>query len=78
MPTVLKWDGYRAFFYSNEGREPPHVHVRSGGCEAKFWLNDLETAVNYGFSAQEIKRIKEQLMVSQLQLLDAWREYFGD
>ncbi|WP_291603203.1 DUF4160 domain-containing protein [Bradyrhizobium sp.] len=29
MPTVLRWRSYRAFFYSNEGNEPPHVHVRS-------------------------------------------------
>ena len=28
MPTVLRWEGYRAFFYSNEGSEPPHLHVR--------------------------------------------------
>ena len=38
MPTVLRWGPYRAFFYSNERGEPPHVHVRSGDFEAKFWL----------------------------------------
>jgi hypothetical protein len=38
MPTVLRWGPYRAFFYSNEGGEPPHIHVRSGNYEAKFWL----------------------------------------
>ncbi|MGZ5876149.1 MAG: DUF4160 domain-containing protein [Bradyrhizobium sp.] len=38
MPTVLRWGPYRAFFYSNEGGEPPHIHVRSGDAEAKFWL----------------------------------------
>ena len=42
MPTVLRWGPYRAFFYSNEGSEPPHVHVRSGDKEAKFWLHDPE------------------------------------
>jgi uncharacterized protein DUF4160 len=36
MPTFLCWGPYRAFFYSNEGGEPPHVHVRSGDREAKF------------------------------------------
>lgn len=30
MPTVLRVDGYRFFFYSNEGNEPPHIHVESG------------------------------------------------
>jgi hypothetical protein len=41
MPTVLRWGPYRAFFYSNESGEPPHVHVRAGNFEAKFWLHDL-------------------------------------
>ena len=36
MPTILRWGPYRAFFYSNEGGEPPHVHVRAGDLEAKF------------------------------------------
>jgi hypothetical protein len=40
MPTVLRWGGYRAFFYSNEGGEPAHVHVRTGNKEAKIWLRD--------------------------------------
>ena len=54
MPTVLRWGPYRAFFYSNEGREPAHVHVRTGEFEAKFWLHDLTAAVNAGFPAHEI------------------------
>jgi Domain of unknown function (DUF4160) len=54
MPTVLRWGPYRAFFYSNERGEPPHIHVRSGDFEAKFWLHDLSVAVNAGFPAHEI------------------------
>ena len=54
MPTVLRWGPYRAFFYSNEGSEPAHVHVRAGGREAKFWLHDLTVAINVGFPAHEI------------------------
>jgi hypothetical protein len=37
MPVVLRRDGLRYLFFSNEGepREPPHVHVRGGGKDAK-------------------------------------------
>ena len=56
MPTVLRWGPYRAFFYSNERGEPPHIHVRAGDFEAKFWLHDLSVAVNAGFPAHEIGR----------------------
>ena len=40
MPTVFRQDGFRFFFYSNEGdpREPVHVHAMRGGSEAKFRL----------------------------------------
>ncbi len=54
MPTVLRWGPYRAFFYSSEGGEPPHIHVRSGDAEAKFWLHDLSMAVNAGFPAAQL------------------------
>ncbi|HEV2186164.1 MAG TPA: DUF4160 domain-containing protein [Stellaceae bacterium] len=40
MPTVFRDGNLRFFFYSDEGapREPPHIHVRGGGCEVKLWL----------------------------------------
>ena len=38
MPTVLNAGGYRFFFYSLEGSEPPHIHVEYGRSTAKFWL----------------------------------------
>lgn len=43
MPTVFRHDGYRFFFYSNEGdpREPIHVHVMKGDGEAKFWVSPV-------------------------------------
>jgi len=38
MPVVLRYQGYKFFFYSNEGNplEPAHIHVRLAGKEAKF------------------------------------------
>lgn len=41
MPTVLKIGGYRFFFYSNEGNEPPHIHVEKSDSLAKFWLDPV-------------------------------------
>ncbi len=78
MPTVPRWEGHRAFFYSNEGHEPPHIHVESNGREAKFWLGDLEVALNFGFSELEVRRIRKTLEMYRLQLLDAWKEHFGE
>ena len=40
MPELLRYRGFKFFFYAREGvpLEPPHVHVAKGGSEAKFWL----------------------------------------
>ena len=39
MPTILLLDGWRFFFYADEGNEPMHVHVRKAEKECKFWLH---------------------------------------
>jgi hypothetical protein len=44
MPTLLRIEGFRFFFYSNEQDEPPHVHVEKGDGEAKFWLQPVALA----------------------------------
>ena len=38
QPNSPDMDAGRFFFYSNEGSEPPHVHVESGDGTAKLWL----------------------------------------
>jgi uncharacterized protein DUF4160 len=78
MPTVLRWGSNRAFFYSNEGREPPHVHVTNGDSEAKFWLRDMSLAVNAGFARHELTAIVQFLRENRAQLLDKWNEHFED
>ncbi|MBR0726773.1 DUF4160 domain-containing protein [Bradyrhizobium manausense] len=78
MPTVLRWGAYRAFFYSADGVEPPHVHVTNGDNEAKFWLDDLSVAVNLGYAPHEIRAIIRELQPNRAELLKAWHEYFGD
>ena len=78
MPTVLRWGPNRAFFYSNEGAEPAHIHVRNGGKEAKFWLHDLSVAINAGFPAHELGDIVRHLRSNRKDLLAAWHEHFGN
>ncbi len=43
MPVILRLNGYRFFFYSNEGDhlEPAHIHVSKAGDEAKTGLSLL-------------------------------------
>jgi hypothetical protein len=38
MPTAMKLGPYRFHFYSDEEREPVHIHVETPDSECKFWL----------------------------------------
>lgn len=77
MPTVMRIGPYRFFFYSNEGNEPPHVHVRSGDGEAKYWLESLELAWSRGFNERQLRQIERHIRDNLAYLVEAWDEYFG-
>lgn len=76
MPTVLRMAGYRFFFFSNEGNEPPHIHVQQAGRYAKFWLEPPRIAENNGYTGREIGRIGELIEEHHATLLEAWHEHF--
>jgi hypothetical protein len=76
MPTALRVGRYRFFFFSNEGREPPHVHVIAAENEAKFWLAPIALAANYGFNTRELSGIKAIIEEHHRELLEAWNEHF--
>jgi hypothetical protein len=78
MPPLLRWNGYRFFFYSADGDEPPHVHIVKGHCEAKIWLTDGAVAINLGFSARDVREIVRKTHEERAAFLEAWNDYFAD
>jgi Domain of unknown function (DUF4160) len=78
MPTVLRWNGYRFFFYSADGWEPAHVHVVKDGHEAKIWLNDISVALNLGFSARDLAEIVRKTREERADFLKAWNDYLAN
>jgi uncharacterized protein DUF4160 len=78
MPTVARVGPYRFFFFSNEGTEPPHIHVQRERHLAKFWLQPVALARVAGFRAVELRRIERLVALQREPLLEAWHEYFGD
>ena len=54
MPKIFEKDGYRFFFYSNE-HLPIHVHVRYGGGEAVFTVEErVELRESQGLNVKEL------------------------
>lgn len=77
MPTLLRWKGYRFFFFSADGWEPPHVHVEKDGRQAKLWLSDVGVAINIGFRPPEINEIVRKCREERENFLESWNDYFG-
>jgi hypothetical protein len=77
MPTILRLNGCRFYFYSHEPNEPPHVHVDRGEATMKVWLETLGVAKSHGFRAHEIGGIVEMVEAHRETFLEAWHEHFG-
>jgi Domain of unknown function (DUF4160) len=77
MPTVLRFESYRFYFYSHEPNEPAHIHVDRDRQSAKFWLEPVALAKNIGFSAKELKKLQAIVVQNQTLFVETWNEYFG-
>ena len=76
MPTVKIIGAYRFFFYSNEGDEPPHVHVKREICSAKFWLRPVALVYTSGFKGAELRKLEKIINQNSARFMEAWDAYF--
>jgi hypothetical protein len=77
VPTVLRVDGFRFYFFSNERNEPSHIHVRKGEGKGKFWLDPVALAWARGLRPGELSRTREIVIENRTVLLEAWHGHFG-
>lgn len=61
MPTVLVVQGWRIFFYSNEGDEPMHVHAVKGDAECKYWLYPDRFDIALEFEYNSTPRLRREI-----------------
>ena len=76
LPTILKYRGFRFFFFSNEGIEPPHVHVEKAGKYAKFWLDPIILDRSRGFTPLEIRRLRGIIEERAAEFRRKWDDFF--
>ena len=75
MPKVFQKDGYSFFFYSNE-HPPIHVHVRHGGGEAVFVVEErVELRESQGLKVRELARAEELAIEHQELIIAKWNEH---
>jgi hypothetical protein len=74
MPVVLRLKGYKFLFYEADLDEPPHVHARKAGDEAKYWLSPIALARMRGFRQHELNEIERIISAHRDDLLEAWEK----
>ncbi|OGT47127.1 MAG: hypothetical protein A3F17_02300 [Gammaproteobacteria bacterium RIFCSPHIGHO2_12_FULL_41_15] len=77
MPTILIIKGYRFFFFSLEGNEPPHIHVEHGEKVAKYWLDPVNLASSYGFRSHDLTKVRAIVIENRVKFLEKWNEHFS-
>jgi len=75
MPTVLRVGSFRFHFYSDEGDEPPHIHVRCSSGECKLWLVPIALARNRGVPPHDLREIERLVFENRQTLIDKYHEY---
>jgi hypothetical protein len=77
MPTLLVLNGYQFYFFSNEGEEPPHIHVDKADATMKVWLDTLEIAYNYGYNPKQVKFILKAIQEHKESFINGWNSFFS-
>jgi hypothetical protein len=75
MPTVMRIGHFRFHFYSDEGAEPSHIHVRSPDGECKFWLEPITLASNRGIPPHELRQVEKLVYNNQDLLRTAYYDF---
>jgi hypothetical protein len=77
MPKIFERDGYRFFFYSNEHR-PIHIHVRYGGGEAVFEVEQrVELRESQGLKVRELAKAEELASEHRELIIQKWHEHIN-
>ena len=77
MPTILRHEGYRFFFFSLDRGEPPHIHVSKGDGYAKFWLDGPVLVRTRGIRSHELTRIRRLIEQHAALFEEKWHEHFA-
>lgn len=77
MPTILRENGYRFFFFSNE-HLPKHIHIEKSEKYLKVELETLDILDSFSMTTKEQKEVIEIVKKNQKLFTEAWNEYFDN
>lgn len=78
MPVILFINGWRFFFYSNENKEPCHVHVQKAEMEARYWMDEKNFEIRKGFAnlmSSAVKREVKKIIYQHFDyIVEQWKK----
>ncbi|HET6567581.1 MAG TPA: DUF4160 domain-containing protein [Rhodothermales bacterium] len=66
---------YRFYIVLFDCTERAHIHVDRENKSAKFWLEPVALASNYGYRKQDLRDIERKIPDNHQTLLSFWDEY---
>jgi len=75
MPTILRIEGYRFFFFSDE-HLPQHIHIEKGDGYARIEIESNKVTDSYNLTSKELKKLTTLVNQNNEKLKKAWNEYF--
>ncbi len=75
MPTVMRKDGYRFFFFSDE-HDPEHIHIEKGESYVRIEIESMKVTHRYKISSKEVNRLIKLVEQHKTELMEAWNEHF--
>lgn len=75
MPTILRIEGYRFFFFSDK-YNPKHIHIEKGDGYARIELDTLKVTDSYNLNSKDLKKLLKLVKENNTKLQGAWDEYF--
>ena len=84
LPNIFEQYGYKVYFWSNENKEPIHVHISKGtphGNSTKVWLTRNGGCIlannNSEVPKDELKEIMKTISLNFLYIVAKWQEVHG-
>ncbi len=75
MPTVLRIEGFRFFFFSDE-HLPEHIHIEKGDGYARIELATSKVTDSYNLNSKELKKLLKIVDKNRIELQRSWDDYF--
>lgn len=56
---------------------PPHVHIKFPGADAKINIKNQKVVKSKGFSKKAVRDLKKLVRENKKKLLDKWEDFYG-